>query len=804
MQQYREVKQRHPNALVLFRVGDFFELFGADAETACATLGIAMTNRDKSIPMAGFPHHALESHAHKLVQGGHSVVVCDQIEGQTDDSGLQRREVVRILTPGTLTEDDLLDPRRPNHLAAVWVNGERIGLAWADLSTGTFQAADVDWPRLPDELSRLCPAECLYLEGAPARLTDLLATVVPGMALAARPAWVFDPASARAALLEHFGVSTATGFGFEDGQPCVCAAGAVLLYLREACKAGLAHLRKPRPYRADGFLHIDEVTRRGLELTRTLREGRREDSLLAYLDRTVTGMGARLLEESLLAPLTDRAAIEARLDAVGELAVGHAMRGQLREQLRRASDLHRLGARAGTGRASPRDLALVARTLHLLPEIRAGLAECSSRLLRELDRFLEPCPDLDEALSALAENAPADSREGGVIRDGHDAGLDALREEARSGKEWLARFQADEIRRTGITSLKVGYTQVFGYFIEVPHSQVARIPPDYQRRQTLKNAERYITPELKDHEERVLHAEEQMRERECELFLALRERVSRDAGRLLRAGDVLARLDVLAALAELAGERGYCRPELSDEPILEIESGRHPVLDQALPPGTVVPNDVRFVPDHGRFWLITGPNLSGKSTFIRQVAILTVMAQMGSFVPARRALIGVTDRIFTRVGASDDLGRGQSTFMVEMSEAANILNNATARSLVILDEIGRGTSTYDGLSLAWAITEHLHDKITCRTLFATHYHELSRLADRLEGLRNYNAVVHEGPEGIVFLRRIAPGSAGRSYGIHVARLAGVPGEVLERATQVLRDLESGLAEGEVQPLIVES
>jgi DNA mismatch repair protein MutS len=780
MQQYREVKQRYPDALVLFRVGDFFELFEADAETACKALGLALTSRDRGVPMAGFPHHALEAHARKLVQAGHSVAVCDQVEEDGPGTGLLRREVVRVLTPGTLTDDDLLDPRRANHLAAMWFEEERFGLAWADLSTGTFHAADVDRARLGDELGRLAPAECLVPEDTPDRLTALLSSAVPGMALTRRPGWLFDPDCARAALLEHFHVGTTEG---------VCAAGAVLLYLKEACRAGLAHLRRPRPYRPEGHLLLDEVTRRSLELTRTLREGKREGSLLACLDRTVTGMGARLLQESLLAPLVDRIAIEGRLDAVGELVESHTARGELREMLKHVSDLHRLAARAGTGRASPRDLAAVARTLRLLPQARTVLSGCQARLLRDLDRHLDGCPELLESLAALAEDAPATVQEGGVVRPEHDPVLDELRSVAQNGKQWLARFQAEEAVRTGITSLKVGFNQVFGYYIEVSNAHARKVPAHYQRKQTLKNAERYVTGELKEHEEQVLAAEDQARQREQELFAALRERVAAEAGRLQRAGDVLARLDVLAGLAELAAERGYCRPELCDEPVLAIEGGRHPVLDQLLPTGTVVPNDARLGADDGRLWLITGPNLSGKSTFIRQVALIAILAQMGSFVPARRARIGIVDRVFTRVGASDDLGRGQSTFMVEMVEAANILNNATPRSLVILDEIGRGTSTYDGVSLAWAITEHLHDRIGCRALFATHYHELARLEERLAGLRNYNAVVHEGPEGIVFLRQIARGSAGRSYGIHVARLAGVPREVLERAEQVLAELE---------------
>jgi DNA mismatch repair protein MutS len=805
MQQYREVKERFPHALVLFRIGDFFELFEADAETASRVLGLSMTARDKTIPMAGFPHHALEAHLSKLVQAGHSVAVCDQVEDPASAQGLVRREVVRVLTPGTVTDAELLDPRRANNLVAVWPDGDTIGLAWADLSTGTFHAADVAEAWLSDEIGRLAPSECLHAEGMSARLLGAFRSAAPSAALTERPDWTFDAACARAALFHQFRVNTSAGFGFDDKQPCLNAAGALLLYLKETCKAGLTHLRRPLPYRPDRYLALDEVTRRSLELTRTLREGGRDGSLLAHLDRTVTGMGARLLQESLLAPLTDRAAIEARLDAVGEFVEAHALRRDLREQLEQVTDLHRISAKAGAGRATPRDLAAIARTLRLLPPIRAALGQRKATLLRELEKHLDVCPELCEALErALAENPPADPRDGGVIRANYDAPLDELRATARAGKEWVARFQSQEAARTGIAALKVGFTQVFGYFIEVPHAQSRRVPAHYQRKQTLKNAERYVTPELKEHEEEILAAEEQMRRREQDLFAALRERVAAHAGRLQRAGDVLARLDVLAALAELAATRGYCRPELTDEPVLEIEGGRHPVLDQILPPGTVVPNDARLGPEHGPLWLITGPNLSGKSTFIRQAALLTLLAQSGSFVPAKRARIGIADRIFTRVGASDDLGRGQSTFLVEMTEAANILNNATPRSLVILDEIGRGTSTYDGVSLAGAITEHLHDKIGCRAMFATHYHELARLAERLPGLRNYNVQVREGDGEIVFLHRIAPGSADRSYGIHVARLAGVPREVLERAEEILRELEGRTSGRAAAPVILKA
>jgi DNA mismatch repair protein MutS len=797
MQQYREAKERHPGVLLFFRNGDFYELFEDDAELGSRLLGIALTKRDKDIPMAGVPHHALERYLAKLLHAGHRVAICEQLEDASQAKGLIRREVTRVVTPGTLTEDDLLDPRRSNHLVAVCPGGSSaagraaFGMAWVELSTGQFQAADVPWQRLADELGRLAPSEILFPEGDPGRLADRLREASPETALSPRPDWTFDSATARAALFHHFSISTLAGFGFDDHQPCLVAAGALLLYLQETLKASLGHLARLRPFRQDRFLFLDEVTRRSLELTRTLRDGERAGSLLSYLDRTVTPMGARLLQEWIVAPLAERKAIEDRLDAVGELLEEHGLRQELRDALTEASDLQRLTTRVSTGRASPRDLAGVARTLRLLPRVKAKVSARRGKLLRDLEARLELCPDLREALDkALVDEPPLSPKEGGVIRPGYNAELDELHAISRGGKEWIARFQAQEITRSGINSLKVGFNKVFGYYIEITHTHAAKIPPDYQRKQTLKNAERYITPELKSYEEKVLSAEEKIQQREYELFLALRDQVGAQTHRLLQTAEVLATLDVLASLAELASSRQYCRPELSDEPVLEITDGRHPVLDQTLPPGTFVPNDTHMGGEHGVMLLITGPNMAGKSCFIRQVALLTLLAQVGSFVPARQAKIGLADRIFTRVGASDELSRAQSTFMVEMTEAANILNNATPRSLVILDEIGRGTSTYDGVSLAWAITEYLHDQVGCRTLFATHYHELAQLAEKLPGMRNYNVLVREWQDEIIFLHKIAAGSADKSYGIHVARLAGVPEEVLGRARQVLAELES--------------
>jgi DNA mismatch repair protein MutS len=790
MQQYQEAKERHPGMLLLFHLGDFYELFGDDAQLAHQVLGITLTSRDKT-PMAGFPHHQLEAYLRKLLQAGHRVAICDQVEDPALAKGLVRREVTRIVTPGTVTEDSLLDPQQLNHLAALWADGDRIGAAWVELSLGQFHAADFSWERLRDELARLAPSEVVIAEKSdPGRLIATINAAASGLTLTTRPDWTFDRDSARAALLKHFGVATVGGFGFADDQPCLVAAGALLLYLQETLKADLVHLRRLHHYRAESYLFLDEVTRRSLELTRTLRDGGRDGSLLASLDRTKTSMGARLLQDWLLQPLTERSAIDARLDAVAELVAEHRLREDLREALNETFDLQRLTSRISTGRATPRDLAAVAKTLRVLPKLKAKLAARRAPFLAELEGRIELCSDLREALEgALVDEPPLVAKEGGVIRRGYHAELDELHQIAHGGKEWIANFQAEETRRTGIPSLKVGFNKVFGYYIEITHTHRDKVPADYQRRQTVKNAERYITPELKEYEEKVLGAEEKIHQLEYELFVALREQLAAQTSRLLQTADVLAVVDVLAALAELASARHYCRPELTDEPILDIRDGRHPVLDQTLPPGTFVPNDASLDPD-GRVWVITGPNMSGKSVFIRQCALLTLLAQMGSFVPARQARIGIADRIFTRVGAGDELSRGQSTFMVEMTEAANILNNASDRSLVILDEIGRGTSTYDGVSLAWAIAEYLHDTVGCRALFATHYHELAQLAETLPALRNYNVLVKEGGDEILFLHKIAAGSANKSYGIHVAQLAGVPRPVLERAREVLGELES--------------
>jgi DNA mismatch repair protein MutS len=802
MQQYRDAKAACPDALLLFRMGDFYELFYDDAKTAARTLGLTLTSREKGenpIPMAGFPHHQLEAYLGKLVRAGMRVAICEQMEDPRQAKGIVRRDVTRVVTPGTLTDDGLLDPRENNYLAAI-VPGDAVGLAWVELSTGRFFAAVVPRERLADELARIDPAECLVSDEE----SPIAALSGSRIVLTKRPAWTFALNASVESLSKHFGTQSLEGFGFQTDRDAAAirAAGAILDYLSETQKASLDHIDRLIAYRAGRTLEIDEASRRSLEITRTLREGRREGSLLDVIDRNMTSMGSRLLAEWLANPLTDVAAIDARLDAVGELVANPRLADELREKLRGIYDLERLLARATTARATPRDLAFVGRTLATLPSVKAKLTERKSARLNELESNLDLCPELRAKLDgALADDCPLVSREGGFIRAGFSPELDNLRELATGGKQWIARYQAEEIERTGIPSLKVGFNKVFGYYLEVTHTHGQKVPDHYIRKQTVKNAERYITPALKEYEERVLSADEKSKDLEYELFCQIREQVARCAKRLQTTAAILAELDVLTALATLARERGYCRPNIVAEPTMKITDGRHPVVDALAPAGSFVPNDTTCGGDDGTILLITGPNMAGKSTYIRQVALITLMAQIGSFVPAREATIGVADRIFARVGASDELSRGQSTFMVEMTETARILNTATPRSLVILDEIGRGTSTYDGVSLAWAVVEHLHDHVGCRTFFATHYHELTDLAKSLAGVRNLNVAVREWDEQLVFLHKIVEGAADKSYGIHVARLAGVPREVNERAKQILAQLEQEHLNGDGQAKI---
>lgn len=828
MQQYHEAKASCPDALLLFRMGDFYELFHDDAKTAAGILNLTLTSRDKGenpTPMAGFPYHQLENYLAKLISRGHRAAVCEQVEDPKQAKGIVRREVTRVVTPGTLTDDALLDPRSNNYLATILLGPEhqdstqQCGIAWVELSTGRFTATQVPISRLADELARIDPAECLWPEsdsekvpafkphssgndhqsGGVAALRPQpperpqIPTIPAGkFAVTRRPGWMFSWKSAHPAALKQWGVHSLEGFGFDEAldELAIRAAGALVLYLHETQKTSLAHLDRLQRARPGDSLDIDEFTRRSLELTRSMREGRREGTLLAVLDRTVTAMGARMLAEWVAAPLTNLAQIHARQDAIAELLHDPRLLGEVREQLRGIYDMERLLSRVTTGRASPRDLQQVARTLKNLPPLKARLTARAAMLLNELEAQIDLCPELAGKLNtALADECPLALKDGGIIRPGYHAELDKLSELASGGKQWIAQYQATELERTGIHSLKVGFNKVFGYYIEITNTHSAKIPPEYIRKQTVKNAERYITPALKEYEEKILGADDKAKALEYELFLELREMAAIAAKRLRSTALALAQLDVLASLADLARAHNYCRPQVAEDAALRIIAGRHPVVDALAPAGTFVPNDTDCCTDAGFVLLITGPNMAGKSTYIRQVALITLLAQLGSFVPAKEATIGIADRIFARVGASDELARGQSTFMVEMTETARILNTATARSLVILDEIGRGTSTYDGVSLAWAVTEYLHERIGCRTLFATHYHELTELAEQLPGVRNLNVAVREWDEQVVFLHQIIPGAADKSYGIHVARLAGIPREVNDRAREILSQLE---------------
>ncbi len=819
MQQYHDAKEAAGDALLLFRMGDFYELFYDDAKEAARILGLTLTTRDKGnaaegkepVAMAGFPHHQLESYLGKILRAGRRAAVCDQVEDPKQTKGLVRREVTRIVSAGTVVDDKLLDPQSSNYLCAVAFDGKRstnetpalVGLAWVEISTGQFFAKAINERQLVDEITRIDAAECLVADTNDALLPMGLSDQ---MLITRRPQRAFLYKQAVETLRSHFQTKTLEGFGFVDSSAgptnahdtlALSAAGAVIDYVRETQKASLDHLDRLQPASASKTVEIDAATWRSLEITQTIREGRRDGALLGVIDRTVTSVGARMLHEWLRRPLTDCRAIDARLDAVGEFVANQGLAASVREQLRGVYDLERLVTRVITGRASPRDLSCIARTLASLPELKAKLTGRSSERLKKLEERIDLCPEVRAKLeSALQEDCPLTSREGGFIREGYSPELDECRQLMAGGKQWMADYQVKQIETTGIPSIKVGFNKVFGYYLEVTHAHRDKVPDDFIRKQTLKNAERYITPELKEYEEKVLSAEDRAFAIEYNLFVELRNLAASVGKRLVATASALAELDVLAGLAELARSRNYCRPQMTDDTILDIVEGRHPVLDITEADGTFVPNSLQFgnsselQENQETLLLITGPNMAGKSTYIRQSALITLMAQIGSFVPAESATIGIADKLFARVGASDELSRGQSTFMVEMTETARILNTATERSVVILDEIGRGTSTYDGLALAWAITEHLHDVIRCRALFATHYHELTELAERLPAVGNRSVAVREHAGKVVFLHQIVEGSADKSYGIHVAQLAGVPRSVNDRAKKILSELES--------------
>jgi len=820
MEQYLGAKQQHPEAILFFRMGDFYEMFFEDATTASQAIGLTLTARNKGdadeVPMAGVPHHAADGYIAKLLEKGFAVAICEQLEDPKEAKGLVRRGVTRVITPGTVLDVDKLDERSQNFLAAVGIGQSKeehcFGLAFVDASTGEFQVTEVqDVGELVAELSRVRPREIVVASGDH-EVFGGLDRRVPGTVVRVVDDANFDPKTVLEAIgqgdvygdadrletTHRVDVETARGFfasvdraGFRNAVGPRRAVAGVLSYLVYTQRGVSAHISQLQPYKVEDFLVIDESTRANLELMETLMGGRKVGSLLHAIDRTTTAIGARRLRSWLTYPLVDVVRVRRRHAAVGELKADLGKRDKVRELLGRTYDIERLTGKVTGGLANARDLVQLRSTLEIIPEVRAALKDSEAELLRIIADRLDPCEELRQVIDeGLVDDPPTGVKDGGLVREGFNAELDELISISRDGKDWLLRYETSERERTKISSLKVKYNKVFGYFIEISRANFHLVPDDYIRKQTLANAERFFTPALKEYEEKVLTAEDRRVEIEYQIFEEIRSVAATYVVRLRHVAYLLSTLDVLAGLAEVAHLNDYCCPEVDQTNDLLIEDGRHPVVEQTLKDVRFVPNSARLDCQDHQLLVITGPNMAGKSTVIRQVALITLMAQMGSFVPARSARIGMVDKVFSRVGASDNLARGHSTFMVEMTETAYILNNATSRSLIILDEIGRGTSTYDGLSIAWAVVEHLHGEIGAKTLFATHYHELTELAEQLPGVKNYNIACKEWKDDIIFLRKLVPGPANRSYGIQVGRLAGLPVAVVERAKEILLNLET--------------
>jgi DNA mismatch repair protein MutS len=801
MRQYYALKERHPQAILLYRMGDFYEAFDDDAETISDLLGITLTTRNngqaEEVPMAGFPHHALEKHLPKLVESGLRMAICEQVEDADEASGkVVERDVVEIVTPGASMHEQLLSPKQANYVAAVhWGRGhdkDTVGLAYIDVSTGEFAVAEAERQALPELLQTVSPSEVIIDKANQQKLQQL-----PGehdFTTTTQEDWAFTYDFAYETLTRHFETHSMKGFGVDDMEIGLVAAGAALHYAGETQKSTLPHIQRLQRHERSTYMTLDPQTKRNLELVTTIRGRGQDGSLVEILDETATAMGGRLLRNWLVRPLRKVNRIRARLDAVEALHADRDLREDLREVLGGMGDLERLAAKVATERATPRDLVAIKNTLKQIPALKELLSGNESDKLQMLNERLSSCDRVVQRIEeALVDEPPANIGDGGLIRDGYSDDLDELREIAQDGKEWITETEQEEAERTGIPSLKVGFNKVFGYYLEVTNTHKDKVPDEYIRKQTLKNSERYITPELKEVEEKILNAEERMESLEYELFQELRMALAEETGELQENAHLAAMLDVFAALAEVADRRDYTRPDVHEGRELAIEDGRHPVVEQSLAAGdSFIPNDVTLDPESEQLLIITGPNMAGKSVVLRQTGLIVLLAQIGAFVPAGSARVGVVDRIFTRVGASDNLAAGESTFLVEMNETANILNNATPDSLILLDEVGRGTSTFDGLSIAWALVEFLHEhsRLMARTLFATHYHELNALSDRFERIKNYRIQVQKHEGEIIFLRKLIPGGADHSYGIEVARMAGLPEPVIGRAREVLAYLES--------------
>jgi DNA mismatch repair protein MutS len=797
VQQYLDIKQQYPDCILFFRLGDFYEMFFEDAQVASRELEIVLTGRDSGperIPMCGVPYHSVSGYLAKLLNKGYKVAICEQVEDPKAAKGLVERAVVRIVTPGTIMEEHLLKEKVNNYLAAVALVKNCWGLAYVDLSTGDFKASQFglgEAHHLATELARIKPAE-LYLNENDQTALNTFAKFTDTL-VSKGPAHIFQPEKAYRSLTEHFGLKNLNAFGLEELTSAMTAAGAILQYLYETQKNALLHIRKISTYEIGAFMNLDPATRRNLELIRTIRGGEVNGSLLWVLDQTVTAMGGRMLRSWIEQPLTRIEAIQERLDAVTDFTMHLEIREQLREVLNRTYDLQRIVGKLAGNSANARDLLALKNTLQQIPPIKDTLAEQTAPRIQVLRDTLDPLPGLGELLTqSLVDDPPLTIKEGGMIRPSFHEELATLLEASSKGRQWVAELEQRERERTGIKSLKVGFNQVFGYYIEVTNANLELVPPDYIRKQTLTNGERFINQALKEYEDLILNAHDKSIGLEYQLFLEIRDKVLARIDDLQTNATILAELDALLTLGEVAVRNHYVRPEIDQTGKTLIIDGRHPVVEQMLPRGTFVPNDILLDLQEHRTQIITGPNMAGKSTYMRQAALIVLMAHIGSFVPAKSAVISLVDRIFTRVGASDDLATGQSTFMVEMNEVAYILNHATQNSFVILDEIGRGTSTFDGLSIAWAVVEFMNNqaRIGCKTMVATHYHELTDLEEHLEGVKNYHIAVNRDGEEITFLRKIAPGKTDKSYGIEVARLAGLPVEITERAREILQTLEN--------------
>lgn len=797
IQQYLTLKSKYPSAILFFRLGDFYETFFEDAKIASKTLQIVLTARDggnkKKVPMAGIPHHAVEGYLAKLIRAGHKVAICEQMEDPRKAKGLVKREVVRVITPGTIVESSLLEDKGNNYILSFRPDKDKVGFSFLDCSTGEFKVSEVSLDEFIIEVSRLSPSECLLPESIAKdndwqnNLNHKIRTFTP------YPDYNFSPDVATQTLKEHFNVYSLDGLGLRGFNLGIASAGALLDYVKEMEKTKLEHITNIELYSPSDFMLLDEDTQRNLELLRTFAGEERKDTLYSILDSTLTPMGGRLLKRWMLNPLLDVRTINKRLESVKTFTKNTPLLEELRQNLKEVYDLERIISRLDTNVAKGKDLIALKQSLNKIPQIKQVLKECKlPPLLKELASNLDDVKEIRELIEkAIVDNPPYILTEGDVIKEGYDSELDKLKIASREGKTWIAGLQTKERERTGIKSLKVGFNKIFGYYIEITSSNISQAPSDYIRKQTLVNCERFITEELKDKESLIIGAEEKMRELEYEIFLQVRLLILKELSRIKNTASNIANLDVLSSLGDIALKNDYCCPEITETGKIQIKDGRHPVLEKVMPNNPFIPNNTLLDGKDHQLIIITGPNMAGKSTYIRQIALIVLMAQMGSFIPAKEASISVVDRLFTRVGATDDLARGRSTFMVEMNETAQILRNATPKSLIILDEVGRGTSTYDGVSIAWAVAEYIHNnpKIACKTLFATHYHELTGLVDFLKKAQNYNIGVKESGGKITFIRKILPGAQDKSYGIHVAALAGMPDEVINRANDILKSLE---------------